>query len=256
MRVSIGLLALLALAGACAAPDGSGRKGRVIETTLASTVQLFAERDGGVTRAGSGVVLAIEPNAGTSLVVTTAHMLEPPVEQTVYAVSPVRREPLAATILALDEETDLALLQVEGFGFQAAALKEDGADLGDEVWVVAFPWGRERTVVSGVVSQVAWPEPETLTRPPVHGPVRLIDASVSYGMSGGGVFSRATGELLGVVRGYRSAQLSFPEAAGGSLTLPVAGETTVVSAAEILCFLGRVAPRERLPAPLGASAGC
>ena len=31
--------------------------------------------------------------------------------------------------------------------------------LGDDIWVVAFPWGRRRTVVTGVVSQIAWDEP-------------------------------------------------------------------------------------------------
>ena len=40
---------------------------------------------------------------------------------------------------------------------RAARLRQE-AFLGDEVWVVAFPWGRRRTVVKGVVSQIAAPD--------------------------------------------------------------------------------------------------
>ena len=44
---------------------------------------------------------------------------------------------------------------------------------------------------------------EQHTEVPIEGPVKLVDAPVSYGTSGGGVYDATTGGLLGLVRGYR-----------------------------------------------------
>lgn len=254
-----GLLAVLLLAGGCAMPDGNGgiqsHHKQVIGRSVASTVQLFTDRGNGVRRAGSGVVLWADPDGDETLVLTAAHLLEPPTKQTVQAMAPLRQQRLDAEVLAVDAKSDLALVGVPGLALEPVVMKEQ-AELGDGIWVVAFPWGRERTVVSGVVSQVAWPDPATLTRPPLQGPVRLIDASVSHGVSGGGVFLRTSGELLGIVRGYRSAQLSFPNS-GNTVTLPVAGETTVIATRTIRCFLHGVKPADRVPAALRDTAvGC
>lgn len=203
---------------------------------LDSTVQLFTHRDSGEERAGSGVVLAIDDTTHNSLILTTAHLLEPLVDQKIYALSQLRRKQLKASIVHVNSSSDLALISVAGLNVRPVSLKQK-ASLGEAVWVVAFPWGRERTVVSGAVSQIVWPNVSMLRAPPITGPVRLIDASVSYGASGGGVFSQRRGRLLGIVRGYRTAHLSFPGAATGSVNLPVAGETTVINTNTILCFV-------------------
>src|SRR4030095_7838210 len=79
--------------------------------------------------------------------------------------------------------------------------RREVAHLGDDVWVVAFPRGRQMTLVSGTVSQVGTGSDTDATE----GPVRLVDTSVSYGASGAGVFDAETGELIGVVEGYRTA---------------------------------------------------
>src|SRR5438093_1576090 len=96
--------------------------------------------------------------------------------------------------------------------------------------VVAFPWGQRFTVVRGIVSQVA-----TLTD--VTGPARMVSASVSYGSSGGGVFDAQSGELVGIVEGYRTAKVAIPEMKERVLEVPVAGETTLIPAPAILRFL-------------------
>ena len=249
MRRSIAGVGLAVLTAACAAQGPVAQKERVIGHALESTVQLFTERGEGVTRAGSGVLLAREAGADKMLVLTAGHLVEPPTEQTVYALSQDRSEHLPASIVAVDPDRDVALLEVEGLEGDPVTLLPQ-ANLGDRVWVVAFPWGRERTVVSGVVSQVAWVDHDTQTTPPVGGPVRLIDASVSYGMSGGGIFSHESGALIGLVRGYRSAELSFPGTGTGSLRLPVAGETTVISAPVIQCFLRQAGASDDVAAAL------
>ena len=65
----------------------------------------------------------------------------------------------------------------------------------------------------------------------------MVDASVSYGSSGGGVFDGETGALLGIVEGYRTEQMALPDRPERTLQLPVAGETLVIPARSILDFL-------------------
>ena len=76
----------------------------------------------------------------------------------------------------------------------------------------------------------------------------MVSASVSYGSSGGGVFDAQTGELLGIVEGYRTAKVAIPEMKERVLEVPVAGETTLIPAPAIFRFLvdsglGNLLPR-------------
>jgi serine protease Do len=208
----------------------------IIAHSLAASVQLHADRDGGVRRWGSGVVLTQDGDRRT-LILTAAHLVLPAVSQIVHATTPGGGRSEAA-IIAIDEKADLAVLAAENLAVTPIALQDTGG-LGDNVWVVSFPWGRRGTVVSGVVSQIAAEDADTSL--PISGPVSLIDAAVSYGTSGGGVFDARTGLLVGIVRGYRTAKLALPGAPPQSLDLPIAGETTVISTVTIRCFLGRVA---------------
>lgn len=218
---------------ACDQTAETGSRDQVLAHSVASTVQLFAER-GSAWRAGSAVVLAVDPERGRSLLLTAGHLVEPPVEQIIHVGIPFKEEQLQASVLGVDAERDLALLEMPS-GRVSSVQLETEVGLGEPVWVVAFPWGRRRTVVGGVVSQLALEEADAGDE--LEGTVELIDASVSYGMSGGGVFDGRTGRLIGIVRGYRTAQLSLPGTGQETLSLPVAGETTVVPTHDILCFL-------------------
>jgi S1-C subfamily serine protease len=139
---------------------------------------------------------------------------------------------LRAVVRALSVADDLAIVEVEDRVLPTARL-QDTVRLGDEVRVVAFPWGRRLTVVGGIVSQIASLEGEVA----VEGSARMIDASVSYGASGGGVFDAATGTLVGIVESYRTARVALPTQPEKTLDLPVPGETTVVGAPAIRRFL-------------------
>ena len=234
------------LVAACGAPDPADGQSGVVARSLESAVQLFAEREGGMRRAGSGVVLAREAD-GQVYILTAGHLVEPPVEQTVYVVDPGGTGLIAVDILATDTRTDLALLAARGIPARPVTLQVE-ARLGDPVWAISFPWGRRGTLVSGIVSQVA--VAGTTPYQPVGGPVRLIDAAVSHGSSGGGVFNSRTGALVGIIRGYRTAKLAFAGAEAGSLDLPIAGETTVVPTSEILCLVRDAGLRHVVPAAL------
>ena len=226
---------LLPLVGACSSVEQPRQHAPAIADWLASSVQLFSERDGGQRRFGSGVVLALDED-GQALVATASHVLRPDSEEKVYAIDPATSEPKEAEILAANSTTDVAILRVRNLNGRPAQLTTS-ARLGDEVWVVSFPWGRRGTLVNGIVSQVA---PDgTPASIPIEGPVSLIDAAVSYGTSGGGVFDGRSGTLVGIVRGYRTARLSIPGAQSASLEFPIAGETTGVATSTILCLFAQ-----------------
>ncbi|MEM7224490.1 MAG: serine protease [Pseudomonadota bacterium] len=238
---TLSVICLAALSQACASPPASERHA-LIGQMLESSVQLFTERDGGGRRAGSAVILSLDDDGSTLL--TTAHTLVPQVEQSLFIVAPPGKTRVGAEILAIDEERDLALLKTSLSTGQATDLS-DGAYLVDPVWVAAFPWGRERTVINGAVSQIHERD-DTSGAAAIYGPVRMIDASVSYGMSGGGVYDSESGDLIGLVRGYRTAHLSL-DSSSAPLKLPVAGETTVVSTHDIACFLETEGRQDLMP---------
>lgn len=234
MTLRRGLVALLALllAGGCATPAGRApSRGDVIRQILPATVQLRCERDGGARRAASGVVLARDAATRRAWIVTTRHFLEPVTPQKVSMVTG-RKARVAATVVSMSERADLALLEVRDVESTPARLK-DSVQLGDEVWVVAFPWGRRMTLSSGVVSQVVGDSGGG----DYEGAARMVDVSVSYGASGGGVFDAQTGALVGLVESYRTARVSMQGTPERVIEVPVPGETTLISAEAIRSFI-------------------
>jgi len=219
-------------AAACASVAPVNDRGDVLRRIVPSTVQLRVEGANGARRAGSGVVVASDPASRRSWIVTTLHLLESTSDSLVYVSPTARASRLKGVVAARSADTDLALIVIEGVALQPVAIKET-TRLGEDVWVVGFPWGRRMTVVSGVVSQIASAEGEVA----LEGAARMVDASVSYGASGGGVFDSATGALIAIVEGYRTARVSHPTAPERVVEVPVPGETTVIAAATIRRFL-------------------
>jgi serine protease Do len=226
-----GLAALTVSMSACATL-GAGSREQIIRQILASTVQLRTQREGGARRSASGVVLAADTETRRSWIITTKHVVEPLTTQEIYVGVPGHRDPLKASVAAVSAESDLALLEAQGLALPPVQLKE-AAKLGDDVWIVAFPWGRKRTVVGGIVSQVESGSEDAL----VEGPARMVDASVSYGASGGGVFDAVTGALVGVVQSYRTARVGTGGSPERVIEIPVPGETTLISAEAIVRFV-------------------
>lgn len=252
MRLAVAFF-VLALA-ACTAPTEDARR-QLLSDSIESTVLLTNSRDNGGRRTGSGVILG-RGGDGTMVIATAAHLLTPLVAQTVRVTVPHSGAEANADILAIDEQLDLAVLRAKLADLPAVDLKQT-AQLGDGVWVVGFPFGQRGTLVNGAVSQIALgPGLSDTPGVVIDGSVRMIDAPVNYGTSGGGVFDARSGRLVGIVRGYRTVQMSVPGSTGGSLTLPVAGETTVIPTRDILCFLaGQDLGRELFDQPVLDCAG-
>jgi S1-C subfamily serine protease len=222
------LAATLAVGTACVATRAGYERRDVVRRVLPSTVQLRSEREGGGRRTASGVVLAADPSTRRAWIVTARHFLDPPRRQEVYARRPGRADTVAVRVVAQSDAADVAVLEIQGLELVPVPLKPTVA-LGDEVLVLAFPWGRRLTVSSGIVSQLA-PEEGAF---PLEGAPRMVDVSVSYGASGGGVFDARSGALVGIVEGYRTARMAHPESPERPLEIPVAGETTVIPARTI-----------------------
>ncbi len=217
----------------CAAVSPHLSKDEVVQRILPPTVRIAVERAGVRVRSASGVVIRAEADPARSFILTTQHALEGLEGAEIYVVPGGRGQPRRkATLLAADRKLDLALVRLDGLTLPAVSFGGE-ARLGDEVWVVAYPWGRRLSLVSGVVSQVDPVEGgEDLL-----GATVMIDASVSYGASGGGVFEAVNGRLIGMVEGYRTARMTLRGDPGSSVEFPVPGETYVVPAAAIRRFL-------------------
>ena len=228
----LGLVTVGLLAYGCASVPRVQDRGEIIRQILPSTVQLRCERSNGGRRAASGIVLASDSTSQRSWVLTTRHFLDPPDAQEVYVRTPGRKDRVKAVVTAVSPDLDLAVLEVGGLALPPVRLK-DLVRLGDEVWVLGFPWGRQLTVASGVVSQVGSDDGDSA----LEGPARMVDVSVSQGASGGGVFDAASGALVGIVEGYRTARVASRDAPTGYVEIPVAGETTVISTELIRRFL-------------------
>ncbi len=246
LRYGLGVCAVLLVLGSGCATDPIARpvaptRGQIVQQILPTTVQIALEEDGRRVRSGSGVVIAARPvsDGADCYVLTSGHMLARlSGQETVYVLLGRHQGPgsrARATVLARreNEDLDLALLRIAHKQCVAARLGSEPA-LGDEIWVVAFPWGRNMTLVGGVVSQLnsfSSAERDMASR-------LMVDASVSYGASGGGVYEAATGRLIGLVEGYRTARVSFKgDPTQRYIDVPVPGETYVTPLADIQRFL-------------------
>ena len=206
-----------------------------------ATVSLRLERDPGTRRSASGVAIAVDRDRARTWIVTSRHVFERPIPGPVLVTGAGHARPLVARVVGLSPDVDLALLEVGSTDIPVAALKPV-TQLGDEVWVVAFPRGRRATLVGGVISQLAQDGV-------VEGSASMVDAPVSYGASGGGVFDRSTGQLVGIVEGYRTGRVKVTGSPERTVDIPFPGETTVVSAAAIRRFLSTIDGIERLLPP-------
>jgi S1-C subfamily serine protease len=238
MRRLLSIAALALLAG-CAAHGTVAPRSSAINEAVASSLQVVTERQNDMRRSGSGVLVA-DGNGGL-VILTAAHVLLPLEEQRIYLRTGPDAPAVPTTLLAIDEAADVAVLAATLAGLSPATMR-DAAALGDPIWVVAYPWGRERTLVGGIVSQLASIQDKAAAGSGnIPAPVKLIDVSVAHGMSGGGVFDAETGDLVGLVRGYRSVTLSAKVTGDQRYVYPVAGETTVISSTLLSCVMADAA---------------
>jgi serine protease Do len=244
LRIAVGAIVAFLLAGCGMAGLFQPSREQILQRILPSAVQVVVEqREGRRVRTGSGVVLALRRTGQLEdcFILSSGHTVSGVIGQKeVYVIFGREQgdgKKTRATIVTYREtpETDLALLRTEGSPCVPARI---GAApmLGQSVWVIGFPWGRHMTLASGIVSQVNADDGgdrETASR-------LMVDAPVSYGSSGGGVFEARRGALIGVVEGYNTARVSSQGADPvWYIDVPVPGQTFVTPLSEVKRFLAQ-----------------
>jgi serine protease DegQ len=155
--------------------------------------RFFDLPEGGVPRpvpqqsAGSGVII----DAEKGYVLTNNHVIEN-AEQIVVTLTDKRR--LNAKLIGTDQETDIALLQIEAQGLTAVEIGDsDSLEVGDFVVAIGNPFALGQTVTSGIVSALG------RTGLGIEGYEDFIqtDASINPGNSGGALVD-LDGRLVGI----------------------------------------------------------
>ncbi|HEV8440657.1 MAG TPA: serine protease [Methylomirabilota bacterium] len=241
-EIALGAMVVALLGGCGVAKMLEPSREQMLQRILPSAVQIVIEqKEGRRVRTGSGVVLASRQVGGRQecFILTSGHTMSGIAGQKeVYVVfgrdQGDAKKARASIVTYRDTpEVDLALLRVDDSRC-VPARAGGSALLGESVWVVGFPWGRHMTLASGIVSQVnidGSPAPETASR-------LMVDAPVSYGSSGGGVFETRRGRLIGVVEGYNTARVSSQGAnPPWYIDVPVPGQTFVTPLSAVKRFL-------------------
>jgi S1-C subfamily serine protease len=211
------------------APPGRVSRKVTVAQVLKSSVRILVSVKGESKRTGSGVVFSVDEGerGPVSYVVTNEHVVNAhDLDHPIYSVLQDDRDgtrvyPAHIAAEGSVPELDLAVLAVDGVALEPAKLgNDDELSLGDEVVVVGAPYGRSLSVSGGMLSRVDYErgEPRMLK----------TDAPIGYGASGGGIFSTETGHLLGIIEGYRTAQVQIPGGDGGDsyrFDVPMPGET-------------------------------
>ncbi|MCD1626283.1 MAG: trypsin-like peptidase domain-containing protein [Paracoccaceae bacterium] len=137
---------------------------------------------------GSGVILSPD-----GIIVSNYHVVG---EATDIRVVLSDRREYSATVILGDEESDLALLQLEGVSdLPALPLRDsDSVEVGELVLAIGNPFGVGQTVSSGIVSGLARSGTATGTG---RGYFIQTDAAINPGNSGGALID-VNGDLIGV----------------------------------------------------------
>ena len=159
--------------------------------------------------AGSGVIISSD-----GYILTCAHVVSGASQITVT----IGDTDYTATVVGEDDTSDVAVLKIDATGLTPATVGDsDGLAVGDNVLAVGNPLGElGGTVTSGIVS--ALNRSVTIQGTSSTNTMSLIqmDASVSPGNSGGGLFNM-NGELIGLV----NAKSSSSDAEGLGFAIPI-----------------------------------
>ncbi len=145
---------------------------------------------------GSGVAFRQSPDGGT-FVLTNAHVVSGANRIVITGTDRERRE---ATLVGADQETDVAVLRVEGELPLIKLGDSSQLQVGQLVVAIGSPFGLTHSVSSGVVSAIGRSITDSATdRAGVYPLVDVVqtDAAINPGNSGGALVDRL-GRLIGI----------------------------------------------------------
>ena len=142
---------------------------------------------------GSGVFVSDD-----GYIVTNNHVVENATE--IHVTTEDRKE-YKAKLIGRDPQTDLALIKIEGHGFQPAYLGDiSNVKVGEIVLAVGNPLGLNSTVTSGIISAIGRGGLDLYSADKRKWAVENFiqtDAAINPGNSGGGLYS-LEGALIGI----------------------------------------------------------
>ena len=176
----------------------------------------FVDFEGAYTAAGRGSGFIIDPSG---LAVTNNHVVTGAALLKVWVGGDTTKS-YNARVVAVSECSDLAVIDIEGDGFDYLEWYTDPIKVGLEVYAVGFPLGEpEYTLTRGIVSkentsgETSWASVDA---------VIMHDATINPGNSGGPLVT-SNGEVVGVnYASYSSANQYF--AIGREKAIPVINE--------------------------------
>lgn len=158
---------------------------------------------------GSGVLISDD-----GYIVTNNHVVEGADELTVTTAD---RKTYKGTVIATDQNSDLAVIKIEGKGFPYLVYgNSDDVKLGQWVLAVGYPLNLDVTVTAGIVSAKARAIGINRGNAPIESFIQT-DAAVNPGNSGGALIN-TNGELIGINSAIASPTGSY---AGYSYAIPV-----------------------------------
>jgi S1-C subfamily serine protease len=163
--------------------------GAVVDHVAPTIVTISADMDGGQSL-GTGVIITTDGE-----ILTNAHVVNGASSIRVRVAG--ETEPREVNLLAMDVGNDLALLRMEGDGFEAATFADpDSVRLGDEVIAIGFALGLDGdpSVTLGIVSAL---DRTIGTDGAFLDGLIQTDAAISSGNSGGALVN-AAGEVVGI----------------------------------------------------------
>ncbi|MBN2196633.1 MAG: trypsin-like peptidase domain-containing protein [Polyangiaceae bacterium] len=197
-RLFAATLALLVVAAPARAEDLGALAARIKRSVV-----LLELADGAGERIGIGTGFVVSADGK---VVTNHHVIAEAAEVT--AVLGDGRRVVVRGVLAMDEEHDLALLALEGTGYQPLVLDSArGLAVGDEVVVIGSPAGLAGSLSTGVVSALrgeAAPNGPGAAADHPRAWALQITAAISPGSSGSPVVTVRGGSVVGIAVGQRT----------------------------------------------------
>jgi serine protease DegQ len=203
-----------------AAGDPSRGIPEVVGEVEPAVVSVFPE--GGI---GSGVIV------GDGLIVTNAHVVGNLSEVGVQLATGVR---LIADVMAVDPQTDIAVLDTGREDLPAARFAEGLPRVGELAIAIGSPLGLENTVTAGIISGLNRAVPAGPTTPQALVDLIQTDAPIAPGNSGGALVN-ADAEVVGINVAYAPPTQTGATAIGFAIPAP-----TVVDVVEQLVETGEV----------------
>ncbi|KRE53547.1 S1C family serine protease [Paenibacillus sp. Soil522] len=198
-----------------------------------------AEEKGTLREAGVGSGVIISKKDGKAIIVTNYHVIDQAQAVKVVLMNGETRD---ASVVGMDQITDLAVLEIDAKGIDVVAEIGDSSALRPAEYIIAIgnPLGLGESVTTGSVSKIKQIVPVSLNQDGVYDweqEVIQIDASINQGNSGGPLI-----DLNGRVVGINSMKIADLGVEGIGFAIPINLAMPIV---ESLIKLGHV-PRPYL----------